>query len=81
MDVVVILARTIVLVPMHALARMLVPAKTPVLALTIAYRKFLNECRAVVRSVDQVTLYFSTVSILAVHARPSHPRLYSTLLR
>jgi hypothetical protein len=30
-DLVVILARTIVLVPMHALARMLVPAKTPVL--------------------------------------------------
>jgi hypothetical protein len=33
LDLVVILARTIVLVPMHALARMLVPAKTPVLAL------------------------------------------------
>jgi hypothetical protein len=36
----VILARIIVLVPMHAFARTLVLAKTPVLALTIAYRKF-----------------------------------------
>jgi hypothetical protein len=34
----VILARIIVLVLMHALARVLVLAKTPVLALTVAHR-------------------------------------------
>jgi hypothetical protein len=40
LDLVVILARTIVLVPMHALVRMFVPARTPVLALTVTCRKF-----------------------------------------
>jgi hypothetical protein len=36
LDLVVILARTIALVSMHVLTRLLVPAKTPVLALTVA---------------------------------------------
>ena len=36
----VILARIIVLLLMHALARMLVLTKMPVLALTVAHRKF-----------------------------------------
>jgi hypothetical protein len=40
-DLVVILARTIVLVPMYALARLLVPAKTPVIALTVAHSKIM----------------------------------------
>jgi hypothetical protein len=47
----------IVLVSMHAFARILVAAKTPVLALTVAYNEgLLDECGAVVRSVDRVTL-------------------------
>jgi hypothetical protein len=40
LDLVVILARTIVLVLVHTLARMLVPAKTPALVLTVTHRKF-----------------------------------------
>jgi hypothetical protein len=47
----------IVLVSMHAFARILVAAKTPVLALTVAYDEGpLDECWAVVRSVDRVPL-------------------------
>jgi hypothetical protein len=42
---------------MHVLARMLIPAKTPVLALTVACdEELLDEYGAVVRSVDRVTL-------------------------
>jgi hypothetical protein len=40
LELIVILALTIGLVLMHALARMLAPAKTPVFVLTVTHRKF-----------------------------------------
>ena len=65
----------IVLVSMHALARMVVPAKTPVLAPTVACDEgLLDESGTVVRSVDKVTLLLPVAEFdSATSANPGLP--------